>query len=75
MKSVEEVAVDRLVIDNDGYAVPPAATKLKPQIVFKRNDGWTLGAPLVFAHAAYTLWKDSWVAYTTGEGWIDINQY
>jgi hypothetical protein len=69
------IKIDRVVVDNEGYAVPPKATSIKPQIIFKRNDGWTLGAPLVFAHSAYKLWTGSWDSFNDGTGWKSIDKY
>jgi|LSQX01.2.fsa_nt_gb hypothetical protein len=48
------------------YAEPPdmAAQKgIEAEIVFVRDDGWTLGARLEDAHAAKSLWEGSWVGY------------
>lgn len=36
--------------------------RITPEIIFIREDGWTLGAPLRLAAAAERLWADQWVA-------------
>jgi len=69
------IKVDRIVIEADGYAVSPKMTDIKPGIVFKRNDNWTLGAPKELAYTAYELWKNEWVEYSLGGEWIDIKNY
>jgi hypothetical protein len=50
----------RIVIDESGEAVPPSRTTLTPDIIFIRNDQWSLGAPAKFVRPAYELWKDEW---------------
>jgi hypothetical protein len=71
------IKINRIVIEADGYAVSPETTNfnIKPDIVFKRNDGWTLGAPKELAYNAYELWKNEWVEYSLGGEWIDIKNY
>lgn len=34
-----------------------------PDIVFIRNDGWTLGAPGHLEAEAYELWQNEWVGF------------
>jgi len=33
-----------------------------PDVIFIRNDGWSLGAPTEFIAEAEQMWKDSWAA-------------
>ncbi len=73
----------RVVINDQGYAVSPEEAKADgviPDIIFIRDDGWSLGAPALLTDVAESLWKDKWVAviwhdkivsyddYTRGEG-------
>ena len=37
--------------------------RIVPDIIFIRNDGWSLGAPQHLEHAAYRLWKDEWTYF------------
>lgn len=53
----------RVVINQEGNAVPPVRCPehLRPQVVFVRNDGWTLGATRRLALTAWRLWSAEWV--------------
>lgn len=35
----------RILTSRDGRAVLPSQTKVKPEVLFVRDDGWVLGAP------------------------------
>ncbi len=60
---------NRVVINKEGEAVPYETAFLEwaisPDIIFIRNDGWTLGAPLYLAQVAYELWADQWENFLT----------
>lgn len=49
-----DVASKLLVLENH---------KIKPSIIFFRNDGWSLGAPKEFEEMAYKMYEDEWVRY------------
>jgi len=34
-----------------------------PDIIFIRNDGWSLGAPNFLEKEAYSCWKESWIGF------------
>lgn len=57
----------RVIVNANGHAVSSVRAqqqyKVPVEIVFLRNDGWSLGAPLEFETIAYNMWKDQWVAY------------
>ena len=57
----------RVVVRKDGLAVPPSTAekqyRTKADVVFIRDDGWSLGAPKKFEEVAYSLWTDKWVAF------------
>ena len=56
---------NRIVINAEGDAVPPdQAIKLGItwDVIFVRNDGWSLGAPHHLAEVANSLWVKEWVA-------------
>ena len=56
---------DRVAVNNHGRATSPeeaARLGIVPYIVYIRNDGWTLGAPVMFASCAENLWADIWAA-------------
>jgi len=67
----------RVVTETDGgcvlYAADPesaARQGVRSDVVWVRDDGWTLGATFIDASAAKSLWAGDWVAYldlTTGE--------
>jgi hypothetical protein len=38
------------------------ASRLRPDVVYIRADGWTLGAPLRFVEVARRLWASDWIA-------------
>jgi hypothetical protein len=65
----------RVVIDAEGAAVSPSRTELKPDIVFIRDDGWTLGAPASLATVAYETWADYWVSFFDGSAIRPIAEY
>ena len=54
---------NRVVVDDQGTAVPHTRL-LKVDVVFVRDDSWTLGAPSELEDVARSLWSDMWV----GEG-------
>ena len=47
-------------------AGPPAKVKSRfgvtPEIVWIRQDGWSLGAPFSLSSHAYRVWEGQWVA-------------
>ena len=53
------------VLMRDGLALPPrrafAEFGVKSDVVFVRDDGWSLGAPCELTEAARLLWADRWV--------------
>jgi hypothetical protein len=57
----------KVIVDEDGLgAIPFMAEEqygIIPEVVFVREDGWALGAPLKFEDVAYNMWKDKWVFY------------
>ncbi len=62
--------MNRVVINKDGEAVNPRMAKemgFTPDIVFKRDDGWELGAPKEFENVAYQLWQYAWVSFSSRE--------
>lgn len=79
----DKLRPDRVVIDKFGQASP--TTPLIPNehsttpfdVIFFRNDGWTLGAPQELETVAFKMWRDKWVAYARrgGNGKIPIAQY
>lgn len=74
------ISVDRIVVNSDGQACPPDLAKdifqLEPEVAFKREDGWTLGAPAEYELVAFTLWKGDWTHFSRDmENWISIDEY
>lgn len=55
----------RVLINVEGEAVTPERAILQGvswDVIFIRNDGWSLGASNEFAQAANDLWPEEWVA-------------
>lgn len=69
-RKIRESGPTRVLVSEDGEAVPPRRVELPDgvtvdrfaELVFIRADGWTLGAPLHLATVAVDLWRDTWVA-------------
>ena len=59
---VKLMAPTRILIEPD-YGVPPNRTDIKPDIIFVRDDNWSLGAPKKLEANAYNLWADSWTHF------------
>ena len=57
---------DRVVITVHGEGVSPWQAKtqyrIQPDIIFIRNDGWSLGAPRYLVDVANKMWQAEWVA-------------
>ena len=56
---------DRILVSLEGDAVPPerAVERGIPwDVIFIRDDGWSLGASNNLVLAAEALWSDKWVA-------------
>jgi hypothetical protein len=55
----------RVVINQEGVATTPLAARrdnnIEPDIIFLRDDGWTLGAPQRLAKLAHDMWADAWL--------------
>ena len=53
------------VMVREGCATNPQAALrdhgIEPDVIFVRNDGWMLGAPIHLALQAQRLWADQWV--------------
>ena len=66
MDKIRVGPVTRVLVNQDGEAWPPArAAKagIDYDIIFRRRDGWTLGAPMKLAQDAFELWEDEWTHY------------
>lgn len=78
---IDEFPVTRVVVDFEGYGVPPGIAARdygikELAVIFKREDGWTLGAPAELQVIAYSIWKDSWIEFTEdGKNWSPIKNY
>lgn len=63
----------RVVINDEGEAVPQraeAAKGITVDVVFIREDGWTLGAANALAGVAEDQWSDRWIAFMRrDDGW------
>jgi len=61
LKTIREFGPTRVVINSEGEATSPARAKIDSDVVFIRNDGWTLGAPSRFEEVARQMWADMWI--------------
>lgn len=56
----------RVVVNEEGYAVSEHRAVrehgIAPEVIYVRNDGWTLGAEYDLADVARALWEGAWVA-------------
>lgn len=58
----------RIVVDKLGTAMSPDLAKklgpyTEPDIIYIRDDGWSLGAPKKFAKIAFEQWTLNWIGY------------
>ena len=66
-KEIAKWGPRRALINNEGEATTPERAyrlnkKREPDIIFIREDGWTLGTLKEWEPTARELWKDMWVA-------------
>lgn len=58
---------DRVVINAEQEAISPDRARnqhgISPDVIFIRNDGWTLGAPKQFEAQAFGTWAGSWIGF------------
>lgn len=79
--NVNSIKPTRVVINSYGDGVSPERAErdydIKSDIIFIRNDGWTLGTPHEFETIAYSLWKHEWTSFLKiCEGvFRDISEY
>lgn len=58
---VIEKGPTRVLINREGEAVAPRrAADIKPDVIFVRDDGWSLGTISAWEDVAENLWKDQW---------------
>jgi hypothetical protein len=69
--------VDLVIRDLEGTATRPVdADPPAIDVIFERDDGWHLAAPLHFECTAFESWPDRWVTYwlrgrtPEGRGWV-----
>lgn len=71
---------DRMIVDAQGLATtwPRASIEYGtlPEVIFIRNDGWSLGAPYRFREVAQGLWSETWVAQAEFpfENWVMLRE-
>lgn len=57
---------DRVTVNEDQEAVSYLRAHERgiiPDIIFIRDDGWTLGAPERFEREAYNTWPAQWIGF------------
>jgi len=68
-KLVEEIMTfgPRRVMVNGDEAMSPYRARenhaIEAEVIFIRNDGFSLGAPSYLEMSAWLMWKDEWVAF------------
>ena len=71
---LEHEGPDRVVINPHGEAIPPSAAKkahdVVSDVIYIRDDAWSLGAPKSLDSVAHSLWAGDWIAKMekTGDG-------
>lgn len=71
----------RVVVDEQGYAVNVMRARyyyeVERDVVFLRDDGWTLGAPQHLERVAYETWRGEWTHFARKpwKKWIAIRKY
>ncbi len=50
----------RILIGSDGLAVSPKRTDIVPDIVFVRDDCWSLGCKFENRNIVESMWKYNW---------------
>lgn len=64
--SISNHGPQRVVINSSGEAVSSSRADrigLVPDIIFIRDDGWSLGAPAALETIAYSIWRKEWAAF------------
>lgn len=51
----------RIVTQSGGTAAPPDPLFYLPSVVFIRDDGWSLAAPLGLEQTAHDIWANRWI--------------
>lgn len=65
LERIRAVGPDRVVVSDQGIAIPAAdaaVNGIRPDVVFVRNDGWSLGAPARLEGVARWQWLRFWIA-------------
>ena len=75
IKKVMEHGPRRVMINSSGEAISPMRAKrdhnIVPDVVFIRNDGWSLGAPNHLVGVARALWSDLWIGSFKPQDHVD----
>lgn len=81
MEKLKESNLNRVLISCYGEATTPSRASaffnVTPDIIFRREDGWTLGAPEEWEHQAWRLYRDEWTHFArrTDSDWKGIEDY
>ena len=71
----------RVIINEHGEATTPARAAQQgifADVVFLRDDGWSLGAPAEHETLAYETWRESWTHFCrvgVTHKWQPISEY
>lgn len=74
---IRAVGPTRVIVDDQGTAMSPVRAKylgryVAVDVIFIRNDGWSLGASTDLAEVAERLWPEHWVAIMHGPLFTEI---
>jgi hypothetical protein len=65
IERIAQYGPTRVVVREDGYAVPPRRAReeygITPDVIYLRDDGWSLGATITWADVAWGKWPDRWI--------------
>ncbi len=73
-------APSRVMVCKDGFALPvddALEMGVSIDVIFLRDDNWSLAAPIELESIAYNIWKNSWVAFSRAPyfRWQKIQSY
>ena len=75
IKRLMEYGPTRVVINSEGDAVTPERAKrdhdIEPDVIFIRDDGWSLGAPDHLMAIARRMWADEWIGSFRPQDYVE----
>lgn len=63
----------RVLVSKEGAALPPQQAAVRPDVIFIRDDGWSLGAPKALTETAHRMYLDQWIGVMLSSN--DVRSY